>query len=53
MLIGVAAVLTAIIVSAFVAVVVDTLHQAIVDRHWRTCLPVALVAVVVAAAGVF
>ena len=38
MLIGVAAVVvTAMIVSALVAIVVDTVHQAIVDNNlWRT-----------------
>ena len=48
MVFGVAVIVTALVVSALAAVVVDTTYQAISERHWRTALSLGAVAVVFA-----
>jgi hypothetical protein len=45
MLFGVAVIVTALVVSTFAAVVVDTAYQAISERHWLTALPLVGIAV--------
>jgi hypothetical protein len=53
MLFGVAVVVFSLLVSILAAVVIDTAHQAILERRWRTALPlVGVVLGLVAVAGV-
>jgi hypothetical protein len=39
MLSGVAVIVTSLIVSALIAVIVDTAYQAIADTRWRAAMP--------------